>query len=154
MKKIMIGTVGLFLFAAGPVFPGSSTGFSASQPQLKTYGGISYVSGGFGEEERENLRAMSKNDNLELSFALQNKNYLSGAKMVIKDGHGKDVLETVSEGPLLSVKIPEGSYTVEATAMGQTLVQTAHVPPEGQAQLYSAWKESKEDTPSPTVARN
>lgn len=93
MKKIMVGTVGLFLFAVGPVFPGSSSGFSDSQLQVRTYEGIPYVSGGFGIEERENLRAMSKDDNLELSFALQNKNYLDGAEVLIKNRNGKEVIE-------------------------------------------------------------
>jgi hypothetical protein len=89
MKKIMVGTVGLFLFTVGPVFPGSSTDFSDSQLQVRTYEGIPYVSGGFGMEERKNLRAMSKDDNLELSFALQNKNYLGGAEVLIKDHNGR-----------------------------------------------------------------
>jgi hypothetical protein len=148
MKKIMVGTVGLFLFTVGPVFPGSSTDFSDSQLQVRTYEGIPYVSGGFGMEERKNLRAMSKDDNLELSFALQNKNYLGGAEVLIKDHNGKEVIETVSDGPLFFAKLPEGMYTVEATAMGQTLEQVAHVPSKGQAQLHFAWKESKENTPT------
>jgi len=140
MKKIMIGTVTCFLFAAGPVFAGSSTGLSHFQPQVKRSEGIPYVSGGFGVEERESLREMSKQDNLELSFALLNKDYLDGAKVVIKDNNGKDILEAVSDGPLFFAELPKGTYTVEATAMGQTEEQIAHVPSKGQAQLYFAWK--------------
>jgi hypothetical protein len=146
MKKILIGTIGLCLFAAEPVFAGSST--ADSQLQVKTANGIPYVSGGFGLDERENLSAMSKSDNLELSFALQNKNYLGGADVNIKDGNGKEVLHTVSDGPLFFAKLPQGTYTVGATAMGQTLEQVAHVPPKGRTQLHFAWKESKETNAS------
>ena len=143
MKKTMIGTVTCFLLAAGPVFAGSSTELSDSQLQIKAYEGIPYISGGFGVEERNNLRAMSKDDNLELSFALQNKNYLGGAEILIKDANGKDILETVSDGPLFFAKLPQGTYTIEATAMGQTEEQIAHVPSKGQAQLHFAWKAGK-----------
>ena len=148
MKQIMIGTIGLFLFAVGPVFPSSRTEFPDSQPQVRQYGRIPYVSGGFGIEERENLRAMSQDDNLELSFALQNKNYLGGAEVLIKDRNGKEVIQTLSDGPLFFARLPDGIYTVEATAMGQTLEQVAHVSSKGQAQLHFAWKESKENTPA------
>jgi hypothetical protein len=137
MKKILIQTVGLFLFTAAPLFAGSST---ESQMQVKTDKGIPYVSGGFGVDERENLRAMSKSDNLELSFALQNKDYLGGAAIAIKDRNGKEILGAISDGPLFFAKLPEGIYTVDATAMGKTLEQTIHVPSKGQAQLYFAWK--------------
>ena len=41
-------------------------------------------------DERENLRAMSKDDNLELSFAAQNGNYLGGAKVLVKTAGGKE----------------------------------------------------------------
>src|SRR5919106_3591251 len=147
MKKILMGTVGL-LFAVGPLFAGSATEFPDSQLQVTTANGIPYVSGGFGLGERENLRAMSKDDNLELSFALQNKNYLGGAEVLIKDRNGKEVLHTVSDGPLFFAKLPKGTYTTEATAMGQTLEQVAHVPSKGQTQLHFAWKESKETNAS------
>jgi hypothetical protein len=147
-KKILIGTVGLVLVAAGPAFAGSATEVPASQVQLRSDNGIAHMSGGFGMEERENLRAISKDDNLELSFALTNKNYLGGADILIKDRNGKQIIETVSDGPLFFAKLPQGTYTVEATAMGQTLEQVAHVSSKGRTHLYFAWKESKETNAS------
>jgi hypothetical protein len=145
MKKILIGTMGLCLFASGVAFAGPST--VDSQLQVKTANGISHASGGFGLDERDNLRSMRKDDNLELSFALQNKDYLGGAKVLVKDTNGKEIIETVSDGPLFFAKLPAGTYTVEATTMGQTLKQMAHVPSKGQTQLYFAWKE-KESNPT------
>jgi hypothetical protein len=140
MKNVMVGTITCFLLAAGPAFAGSSTELSDSQLKVKTCEGIPYVSGGFGMEERENLRTIGKNDNLELSFALANKDYIDGAKVLIKDSNGKDIFEAVSDGPLFYAELPKGTYTVEATAMGRTEEQLVHVPSKGQAQLYFAWK--------------
>src|SRR5215510_2040428 len=141
MRKIVIGTVGLFLLSASPVFANSFTD-SNSEPEVQIHNGIPYVSGGFGLEERAELNAIGKTDNLELSFALQNKDYIGGAEVVIKDKNGAEILEAVSDGPLFFAKLPEGVYTVKATAMGKTLEQTAHVPSQGQTRLYFAWKDS------------
>ena len=135
MNKIVAGTVGLFLLGASPVFANSFTD-SGSQPEVQTY--IPYVSGGFGLEERAELKAIGKTDNVEISFALQNKDYIGGAEVLIKDKNGTEVLEAVSDGPLLFAKLPEGIYIVKATATGKTLEQTVHVPSKGQARLYFA----------------
>jgi hypothetical protein len=151
MNKFVVGSVGLFLLGASPVFANSLTDFS-SQPEVQTHNGIPYVSGGIGLDERAELRALSKTDNLKLSFALQNKEYIGGAEVTIKDSNGREILETASEGPLFFTKLPAGIYTVEATAMGETLDRTVHVPSEGQAQVYFAWKESKGEPQSQAMA--
>jgi hypothetical protein len=140
MKKIILGTVGMLLFSTGPVLAASS--MVSSTPQVKTEHDISYVSGGVGKDERESLRKIAKDDNLELSFALQNKEYLGGADVVIKDNNGKDLLTAVSDGPLFFAKLPAGTYTVEATAQGKTETQLAHVTPSGQDRVYFTWKAS------------
>ena len=144
MKRIMIATVGLFLFASGPASVVFSNEVADSELQAKTDNGIPYVSGGFGVEERESLRAMAKGDNLELSFALQNGSYLGGANVLIKDDQGKKILETVSDGPLFFTRLRPGKYTIDATAMGKTLEQVAQVPSKGQMHVSFAWKESQE----------
>jgi hypothetical protein len=141
MNKMVVGTVGLFLLSASPVFANSLTD-SGSEPEVQTSNGIAYVSGGFGLAERAELRGIGRTDNLELSFALQNKNYIGGAEVRIKDKNGNQVLEAVADGPLFFAKLPEGVYIVQATAMGKTLEQTAHVPSKGQTRLYFAWKDS------------
>ena len=140
MNKVMIGTVGLLFLAASPVFANPSTD-SAAQAEAKTYNSIPYASGGFGADERANLRAMNRTDNLELSFALKNKDYLSGADVIIRDDQGKEILKAPSDGPLFFTKLPEGKYTVTATTLGRTLTRDVEVPNKGQARLYFTWKE-------------
>ena len=145
MKKVVIGTVGLLLFATAPMFVASAK--ESPTPQLKIEHGIPYVSGGFGVEERENLLKMTRGDNLGLSFALQNKQYLGGANVAIKDSKGRDVLTAISNGPLFFAKLPAGTYTVEATARGKTETQIAHVPASGQDRLYFTWKPVEQAKP-------
>ncbi len=152
MNKIAIGSVGLFLLGASPVFANSVTD-SVLQPEVQTYNGIPYMSGGFGLEERTELRAMSKSDNLELSFALKNKDYLSGADVLVKNDQGKDILKAVSDGPLFFTKLPAGKYTIEATAEGRTKEQVAQVPAKGQTRIYFAWRESNQRPATQSLAK-
>ena len=53
--------------------------------QVKSFGNIPYVSGGVGSDERDRLIAMSQDDNLRLSFALQDGDFLGCAVVNIKD---------------------------------------------------------------------
>jgi hypothetical protein len=108
--------------------------------QVKTFGNIPYVSGGVGSDERDRLIAMSRDDNLRLSFALQDGDYLGGAKVDIKDDKGKAILDARANGPLFFAKLPAGNYTVEATTMNQTLTHTVNIPAKGESPVYFTWK--------------
>jgi hypothetical protein len=145
MKKIILPVIAHFV-VLGLMASNFVSGIAAEELTAKTSNGVSYLSGGFGEDERERLRNIAGGDNLELSFALQNKEYLGGANVLIKDAKGNNVLEAISEGPLFLVDLPAGSYTVEATAMGKTLKQAVHVPSKGHAQVYFAWNSVGEAT--------
>ena len=142
MNKITIGAFGLFLFAA-PVLAGASTENADSWLQVKEYNDVPYVSGGFGDEERDQLRAITNGYNLQLSFALQSGNYLGGANVEIRDSRGKTVLEGVSDGPLFFAKLPPGKYTIEATAEGKIVEQVAQAPAKGQTHVHFAWRGSQ-----------
>jgi hypothetical protein len=142
MGKIAVAAMAPVLLALGVTPFSNASEVYANNLKVQTENGISFVSGGFGVEERAALRTMGEKDNLQLSFALQNKEYLGGAKILIKDERGNQVLETISDGPLFYAKLPEGKYIVMATAQGKTLIQAAEIPNEGQARLYFAWKET------------
>jgi hypothetical protein len=139
MGKITIAAVAPILLVLGTTSLSHATEVFPDKPEVQTYNGIRFVSGGFGVEEHAALRKMGSKDNLELSFALRNDEYLGGAKVLIKDEHGNKILETASDGPLFYAKLPPGKYVVAATARGKILSQVATVPNEGQARLYFAW---------------
>jgi hypothetical protein len=142
MNKITIGAFGLFLFAA-PVLAGTSPESADSRLQVKEYNDVPSISGGFGDDERAQLRAITNGYNLQLSFALQSGNYLGGANIAIRDSRGKTVLEGVSDGPLFFAKLPPGKYTIDATAEGQTIEQVAQTLAKGQTHVYFAWRRSQ-----------
>lgn len=138
MKQLILAGISGLVLAAAPA--GFAAADDSSAPlQVKNQQGLSYVSGGFGVEERERLAVMGKDDNLVLSFALRDGEYLGGAEVSIKDQTGKEILSTSADGPLFYAKLPTGVYKVDATVMGKTIEQTVHVPATGQVHAFFAW---------------
>ena len=82
-------------------------------------GGISYVSGGVGDEERAALEAMERQHsyNTKLVFAVRAGNFLSGANVRITDARGHEVLNVPTSGPLFYAQLPPGTYRVTATPL-------------------------------------
>ena len=128
------------VIAAATASPASSNDANEPLLQVKSFGNVPYVSGGVGSDERDRLIAMSHDDNLRLSFAMQDGHYLGSAEVDVKNNKGEEVLEATSDGPLFFAKLPAGSYTIEATTMGQTHTRTVNVPSHGQTAIYFVWK--------------
>ena len=139
MRKI--GLIVLSLF----VLSNTAVSFSAETPapplMVKEYEGIPYVSGGIGLDEREAVRAMAKDYNLKIVFALKEGNYLADASVLIKDAQGKTVLGTVSDGPWFYAKLPAGQYAVTATMMEKANTGNVQIKPAGQSVLHFYWTE-------------
>ena len=108
--------------------------------QVQTYEGIRFASGGIGLSGRDELRALSPQFNLRLMFAMQGSgNYLAGAQVHILNSRGAVVLDATSEGPYFLAQLPPASYTVEASALGQTQRQTARIGQQ-QSRLNFFWR--------------
>ena len=90
--------------------------------QIKTDGGIRYVSGGVGERarERRELAALSDEFKLHLMFATQGSGeYLSAVRVTILDSNKGPVLSAESKGPWLYAHLPPGDYSVEGIPTGR-----------------------------------
>ncbi len=92
----------------------------ARSSEIKTDGGIRYVSGGVGESERRELNALSHEFNLHLMFATQGSGeYLSAVRVSILEARQGAVLTAQSKGPWFYAQLPPGDYRVEVTPTGQ-----------------------------------
>lgn len=118
--------------------------FAATPTALtaKTHNGIPYVSGGVGLDERQTLRRMTKDDNLQLIFAARNRDYLSDVTVQIMDAKGHQVLDAASPGPWFFTKLPAGHYTVKATTMGKVQGAKIEVPVKGRARVFLTWNDA------------
>jgi len=112
---------------------------------MQTYAGIPYLSGGIGLDEREALRSLANEYNLQLSFALKRGNYLSDVEVLIADDRGATVLAAISQGPWFFTELPAGTYHIRAKmlgqSLGQSLEQVARVPQQGQSRLSFLWQD-------------
>lgn len=136
-KAIAVLMVFALSFSLGSL--GLMTNGFAQSVEVKNYGGVSYISGGIGMGEREELEAMGQNYDLKLVFAIQQGNYLSDVKVVIKGSSGNVALEAVSDGPWLYAQLPAGTYNVSATTMGKTITKVARVNARSRTQLNFVW---------------
>ena len=116
---------------------------SAIQPQ--TQGEVTFVTGGVGIDERNELDATRANYNLNLQFSVQGKgNYLSDVKVRITDLKGNVFLETVSDGPKLFAKLPSGRYIVTVDLNGETYHKTVSIGGKKITSLSFTWSEKME----------
>jgi hypothetical protein len=130
--------IGLALLLLGLKSAGV-TAQELSSPQVRTYQGIPYLSGGIGEEERDTLRRLARDYNVQLIFAAKEGYYVSDVHVTIADERGSKVLEAVSEGPWFYTKLPSGKYTIRAQVNGQTQQRVAQVGQQKQTQLQFYW---------------
>jgi hypothetical protein len=103
--------------------------------QVRQDHGVSYVSGGVGDEERERIQAFARDFNLELLLVSKSGAYLANVDVVIKDARGKQLLAAKTEGPLFYAKLPKGHYKLEATKSGETVRKTTDLSGNGQRKL-------------------
>ncbi len=108
--------------------------------------GVTYVSGGIGDGQQDALNQVSSRFNLKVTMAMKDGKYISNADVRIVDRHGKEILDTTAQGPMLFAKLPPGNYHVEATASGQSRSQDVNVPAEGQKQVMLTWPQSADDS--------
>ncbi|PPK46114.1 hypothetical protein B0G57_103138 [Trinickia symbiotica] len=101
--------------------------------------GITYLSGGVGEEEVSGMRAMAPKFNLHLVFAQKSGVYLADVDVVIFSPSGQQVAAMKSEGPLLFVSLPPGRYRVTATSDTVNVTHWVTVPAHGGADINFYW---------------
>lgn len=92
-----------------------------AQVQPQTYNqATEYITGGFGNSEQNEIKGLSNNYNVHLTFATNQGAYLGGVHVIITDQNNKTVFEGTDTGPLLYIKLPDGSYKLKATYGNQS----------------------------------
>lgn len=103
---------------------------AVSPPILKpqTQNDVTFVSGGIGESERNAIQAVKGDYNLTMLFALKGSGeFIADINVRISDAKGNALVETVTDGPYLFVKLMPGDYTVSAEKNGHVMQQKAVV---------------------------
>ena len=123
MSRFWIAVVAL-LFASAAAAQGY-------MPPEQTRGAVSYVSGGIGSDEAQAMREAAVDYPLTLELAAAaggpRDEYMSDARVRVLDGQGSLVLETLTQGPLLLVRLPAGTYAVDVEWHGAHKQKTVQI---------------------------
>lgn len=100
---------------------------SGVQVQRQEQNGITYLSGGIGEDEAKAIQ-QTTGYNLHMTFAIGAENkYIPDVDVVIEKAQGQTVLTLHDAGPLVYVQLPAGKYNVIATRNGEVRRDVADV---------------------------
>ena len=92
-------------------------------------GGVHFLMGGVGLDERESLEILGADYNVKFVFAERSGDYIADVSVVIDDLHGKSLAQVVTNGPWLYLMLSPGSYRVKATYAAKTMeIQDLKVP--------------------------
>lgn len=135
LTKLLFVTLASFVFSNGYA--------QAPMPKIQQYGSTQYISGGFGVDECKALQTDACNWPLQVMFSEVPRGKTIGAwvsdvdiKITNKDGNA--VLSTVTEGPILLVKLPSGTYTLTANYLGKLATRNFTIQ-EGRSQTVSVY---------------
>jgi hypothetical protein len=79
---------------------------------------IPWMSGGIGEEARDEMRRHAADYNVQIVFSERDGSYLADVPFTVAGRDGRPLLSGVSEGPLLYLRLPAGSYHIAAQIDG------------------------------------
>ena len=112
----------------------------------QTQGEVTFVSGGVGGDERNEMQALRAGYNLNLLFSIRGTGeYLSDVKVLIADAGGNVVLDALSDGPMLFAKLKPGRYVVSADRDGQVFQKRVTVGGNKRTSLSFSWPQDQPD---------
>jgi hypothetical protein len=90
--------------------------------------GVRWMCGGIGLDESSRMKQDARNYAMMLSFSARDGSYLADVKVRVVDSHGKPVLDTTCDGPILLLNPPgAGTYRITAQSGGTTVTRTAAI---------------------------
>ncbi len=114
--------------------------YAQASLEPRTEGGVTFVSGGIGQEGLDAVNAVKSGYNLRLLFAIQGTGtYLADVKVKLLDQKGNTLLDTDSEGPYFLAKVSPGRYKVIVENKGRAITKSAEVSAKGAVSLSFYW---------------
>lgn len=120
----------------------ASTTADEALPEVKTQGGIPYLSGGIGSDESAAIKAAQSRYSLSVTFSSRQDGkdvYQASVPVKVRDATGTIVLDIVTDGPFLLADLLPGSYTVTASVQGVEKQSTAKIAAGQHIKVTMAW---------------
>ena len=109
------------VLAAFALSAGLTSAAFAAPPVQQTQGNVTYIMGGIGIDESQQMKSMESQYSVAITLAAQDSgkaDYLADIPITITNASGQTVLSVKSDGPYLLAKLPPGSYEVTASHAG------------------------------------
>lgn len=145
----------------GVVLIGAACAVSSARaelPAVQQYGGVDYVTGGFGSDESAAMKAAMPDYPLVFTFAASDGSrsaYVSRVQVVVRDQYNATVLNVETQGPFLLARVGPGTYQVHATYRNQTQSRQVSVSEGKSTRLVFEWQRSMDEgaVPEPAADR-
>jgi len=147
IRTVLLSTTLLFALSAITAYAAEDTASSVSSPvALDTSTDANYLNGGIGTEEADAIRMKAASYPLRITFS-QGKDgrSIAGATVSITDSKGNQVFELQDAGPILYVKLPNGSYKMKAEYEGVSLNKNIALAGKKGINVYFNWKGSPDE---------
>jgi hypothetical protein len=115
--------------SGAPVTPSAqidSTGggaIPALPMQVKTSGGVTYLSGGISDEELSQLKSQESLYNVQVLLSAKNGEYVSNIALRILDNKSTPLVSIVDAGPYVYAKMLPGTYYLETAVKSTGVVK-------------------------------
>ncbi|HEX6138135.1 MAG TPA: hypothetical protein VF059_10770 [Casimicrobiaceae bacterium] len=126
----------------------ASAGGAAAQTLPANFprqGEMGYLNGGVGEEQAELMRDMSSQFPIRMTFSqhdgtLGTDEFVADVRLRVTDHTGRTVLNLAGQGPIFLLRLPAGSYSVEAAHHGDVKARRFEVVPGRHENLAFSWR--------------
>ena len=105
--------------ASAQTVPPADVAAIGPPPMQHSASGIAYLSGGAGDEERLAMEARRREFPLKLVLSAGTGEYIVADRVSLSGAKGR-VMDAADAGPVVMIKAPPGSYTVEVVYQGRT----------------------------------
>ena len=115
----------------------------AQTPDTQSSEGISYISGGVGQEESTAILAEAKHWPLMLELSqLENGRgvWIFGALIKVSNSNKKMVFQAQADGPYILINLSPGQYLIDATYGGITQMRAVMIKVDQSQKLSIFWK--------------
>ena len=103
-------------------------------------GNVTYISGGIGDAEKEQLNAEKQNYNFRMINSDPTGHYTADVGLTIESRDGREVIRVAGAGPLFYAQLPPGSYRVTAVSGGQEETRNVKVSAGTPTDVHLVWK--------------
>ncbi len=104
-----------------------------SKLAARTENGVTYLCGGIGQDEANDMKQAARDYDLMLTFAARDGSYLADVNVDIADAQDKSLLKTSCNAPIMLIDLGKsGIYRVRAETGGNTVSKSVQVKPREQ----------------------